>query len=135
MSQYLNSWEARAALVLAALALAGFWAGGALERRAAARSSLPAAAPSDSLARRMLEREYLRRSGPVAVNHATAGELTGLEGIGPELAGRIVAERSSGGPFRDGADLASRVRGIGPATVARLAGRLLFSDTLEAGEP
>lgn len=135
MSQYLNSWEARAALVLAVLALAGFWLGGALERRAAARTWVPAAVPADSLARRMLERDLLRRSGPVPVNHATAGELTGLEGIGLELAGRIVAERERGGPFRDGADLAERVRGIGPATVARLAGRLVFSDTLEADKP
>lgn len=64
-----------------------------------------------------------RRSGGapalVDVNRATARELEVLPGIGPALAGRIVASREEEGPFRTVEDL-QRVRGIGPATVERL---------------
>jgi competence ComEA-like helix-hairpin-helix protein len=56
----------------------------------------------------------------VAVNTASAVELEALPGVGPVLAGRIVAEREARGPFRGVADL-ERVAGIGPATAARLA--------------
>jgi competence protein ComEA len=62
--------------------------------------------------------------GRVAVNRADAAELATLPGIGPALAGAIVAERARGGPFRRPEDLA-RVRGIGPATVERLRGRII----------
>lgn len=55
----------------------------------------------------------------VDVNRATARELEALPGIGPALAGRIVASREEEGPFRTVEDL-QRVRGIGPATVERL---------------
>lgn len=55
----------------------------------------------------------------VDVNRATARELEALPGIGPALAGRIVASREEEGPFRSVEEL-QRVRGIGPATVARL---------------
>jgi len=68
------------------------------------------------------------RSGPlaparVAVNHAGADELATLPGIGPRLAEAIVDERRRNGPFRSPADL-QRVRGIGPALVTRLTGRI-----------
>ncbi len=62
---------------------------------------------------------------PLSINHATALELQRLPGVGPVLAGRIVAERESGGRFGDPADLC-RVKGIGPATSARLAPHLRF---------
>ena len=55
----------------------------------------------------------------VDVNRATSRELETLPGIGPALAGRIVASREEEGPFRRVEDL-ERVRGIGPATVERL---------------
>ncbi len=57
---------------------------------------------------------------PVDVNLATAEELQLLPRIGPTLAARIVEERERGGPFRSVQDL-TRVRGIGPRTVERLA--------------
>lgn len=58
--------------------------------------------------------------GPViSVNSASAQELTRLPGIGPSLAGRIVAWREGHGAFRTLDDLA-QVPGIGPATVARI---------------
>ena len=57
--------------------------------------------------------------GPTDLNRATAADLDALPGIGPVLAERIVASRSDHGPFTGVGDL-QRVRGIGPATVARL---------------
>jgi hypothetical protein len=127
VSRYLDSWEARAALALTLLAVAGFWLNGFFQRRAAARESLPPALEADSLARLMLERDFFLRTGPVAINSATEKDLLRLDGIGPELAARIMRERTRGGPFRGGADLAARVRGIGPAAVDRLSSRLVFT--------
>jgi len=59
---------------------------------------------------------------PVDLNQADEATLTSLPGIGPALARRIVEARRER-PFRSVEDLA-RVRGIGPATVGRLAGRV-----------
>ncbi|MDE0357871.1 MAG: helix-hairpin-helix domain-containing protein [Gammaproteobacteria bacterium] len=78
------------------------------------------------------ERE--RRSAPLApgerLDPNTAGEeeLDRLPGIGPAAARAIVESRIAEGPFGDVGAL-TRVRGIGPATVERLAPHL----TLEAG--
>jgi len=60
---------------------------------------------------------------PVAVNRADAAQLATLPGIGPRLAEAIVEERRRNGPFRSPDDL-RRVRGIGPALVARLTQRI-----------
>ena len=57
--------------------------------------------------------------GPTDLNRATAADLEALPGIGPVLAERIVASRAQAGPFASVDDL-KRVRGIGPATTARL---------------
>lgn len=67
---------------------------------------------------------------PFHVNLTTADTLTCLPGVGAVLAGRIVAERERGGPFRDQEDL-RRVKGIGPKLSARL-GPLLLYDTKPA---
>ena len=56
--------------------------------------------------------------GPVDLNRADTLELQGLPGVGPVLARRIVEARAQA-PFRSVDDLL-RVRGIGPATLARL---------------
>ncbi len=62
------------------------------------------------------------RAEPIAiklqidVNAADWPELCLMPGIGEQLAQRIVAERTQGGPFRDWDDL-RRVRGIGPRTL------------------
>lgn len=48
----------------------------------------------------------------IRVNTATASELEALPGIGPVLAGRIVAHRDGSGPFREAEDLLA-VPGIG----------------------
>jgi len=55
----------------------------------------------------------------VNVNAADEAELMLLPGVGPALAGRIVASRQTSGPFADADDL-RRVRGIGPKTVERI---------------
>ena len=56
----------------------------------------------------------------VDVNAASAAELERVRGIGPALAGRIVAARNSGGRFRDTDDLRRRVRGIGESNLRRM---------------
>lgn len=56
------------------------------------------------------------------VNRAGIRELEALPGVGPALARRIVEERAIR-PFSSVDDLA-RVRGIGPATIARLRGAI-----------
>ena len=68
----------------------------------------------------------------VDVNTATQRELVRLPGIGPALAGRIVADREKKGPFKDLRDL-ERVRGIGPKTAAALAGSIRFSSVRTPG--
>lgn len=58
----------------------------------------------------------------IDINSASAAQLEALPGIGPALAGRIVASREAEGPFASVSAL-QRVRGIGPRTVERLADR------------
>jgi competence protein ComEA len=55
----------------------------------------------------------------INVNAADAAALCELPGIGPSLAGRIVAYRDAHGPFEKAEDLTA-VEGIGPATVEKL---------------
>ncbi len=64
------------------------------------------------------------RFGRVDLNRATPAELETLPQIGPALAARIVADREARGPFLHLEDLV-RVKGIGPATIAALAGEVV----------
>lgn len=57
----------------------------------------------------------------VDLNEAPQSELELLPRIGPTLAERIILERDANGPFASLDDLATRVRGIGPRTTARIA--------------
>lgn len=57
--------------------------------------------------------------GPVNLNTATAAELEELPGVGPVLAGAIVAWREDNGAFASVAQL-QEVSGIGPKSFARL---------------
>lgn len=57
--------------------------------------------------------------GRVDLNRGSREALESLPGIGPALAGRILESRRTEGPFRTAEDLL-RIRGIGPATLARL---------------
>jgi DNA uptake protein ComE-like DNA-binding protein len=55
------------------------------------------------------------------LNRANEQDLRALPRIGPTLAHRIVADRSQRGPFPSVRALA-RVKGIGPATIAKIRG-------------
>ena len=119
---------------------------GVLFLAGAARAGLEAVRPplaleadtvsADALAadsREMVD-EQERRSAPLApgerLDPNTAGEeeLDRLPGIGPAAARAIVESRIADGRFGD-VEALMRVRGIGPATIERLAPHL----TLEAG--
>jgi competence ComEA-like helix-hairpin-helix protein len=62
----------------------------------------------------------------VDLDRADAVEIERLPGIGPQLARRIVDERTSGGPFRT-LDGLGRVRGLGPAILSGLVRQAMFS--------
>jgi competence protein ComEA len=55
---------------------------------------------------------------PVDLNAATAADLAAVPGLGPALAAEVVADRAARGPF-PAVDALRRVRGIGPARLAR----------------
>jgi len=65
------------------------------------------------------------RAGPLNVNLATAQALESLPGIGPVIAGRIVAYRETNGPFKAIEDLL-KVSGIGPSRLADLKDRVVI---------
>jgi competence protein ComEA len=74
-------------------------------------------------------------SGPayrIDLNHADRAALLQLPDVGPNLAERIENYRRDNGGFRS-VDELGRVRGIGPATLARLRPWLCVGDT--AGPP
>lgn len=85
----------------------------------AARPVQPASAPVPSPPRAESPSALTPAPAKVNINSATAAELEALPGIGPALAQRIVADRTSRGPFRSVNDL-DRVRGIGPKIVESL---------------
>ena len=87
--------------------------GGAQSFRAA--GGVPgAAAPPPAAARPAVVPAGAR----INLNTATAAELESLNGIGPALAGRIIAYREQVGPFQRVEDVLG-VRGIGPRTLER----------------
>lgn len=53
------------------------------------------------------------------VNTANEAELDSIRGLGPSSTARILKAREAGG-FKDWADLMARVKGIKPATAAKL---------------
>lgn len=55
----------------------------------------------------------------IDLNHASPEDLEALPGIGPVLAGRVVAHRQKHGPFRRIEDL-QQVPGIGPKNLEQL---------------
>ena len=65
---------------------------------------------------------------PLDLNTATAEELATLPGIGPELAGRIVAYREEQGGFGSIEEI-MEVSGIGEGKFAALKGRITVEDT------
>ncbi len=59
------------------------------------------------------------RAQQIDVNSASGSELQRIKGIGPKKSQAILAARESGGPFTSLSDLAARVKGIGPKTIAK----------------
>jgi competence protein ComEA len=74
-------------------------------------SSAPASVPSRA--------QRYPRPARVDPDRADAEDWERLPGIGPALAGRIIADREANGPFRSPEALL-RVPGIGPRTLARI---------------
>ena len=67
---------------------------------------------------------------PVNINPATAEELDVLPGIGPALAGRIIAYREEHGPFTAPEDLLA-VSGIGEKVLDGLRDQIVLEDTAQ----
>ena len=65
-----------------------------------------------------IKRVVKKKSGPININRATAGELDALPGIGPVLASRIIDYRKANGPFASVDDL-QKVSGIGISKFAQ----------------
>jgi len=68
-------------------------------------------------------KKTVRKNGPIMINRASVKEFESLDGIGPVLAGRIVAFRKVNGPFVAIEDL-MKVPGIGPSTFAKFKEKL-----------
>jgi len=126
---YLSEKQKLAAVLLCALALIGAGLRLFLAEGSGPGGEAVAPAAEDSAVVAALALKLDEYTGPVRINTAEARMLERLPGVGPKLAGRIIKERADRGPFRGPEDLAARVRGIGPATVARWAGKLTFSDS------
>lgn len=121
---YMSQAEKRAALLLCLLALAG----AGLRLTSVRHGALPFhPLPSDSLALRSVAGQVESRRLPLDLNTASAAALERLEGVGPELARRIIEERVRGGPYKDLRDVDGRVRGIGAVKAGALEGRVIFS--------
>lgn len=65
-------------------------------------------------------------SSPVDLDHASEREIDALPRVGPALAHRIVTHRDSFGPYGS-LEALKRVKGVGPATLERLAPLVTFS--------
>jgi competence ComEA-like helix-hairpin-helix protein len=66
------------------------------------------------------DQDHTDQTPRVDLNSATTDELIALPGIGPVLAGRVIAYREARGPFPDAAHLTA-VSGIGESLLARIA--------------
>ena len=56
----------------------------------------------------------------VDVNTANESALESVSGIGAAKARAIIKEREANGPYKDSDDLAARISGIGPKSIAHL---------------
>ena len=87
---------------------------GALQRPSPVRLPDPGRRQSSRLPPRGLDDPR-----PLDLNLASVAELARLPGVGPALAGRIVADRERAGPFAS-ADALRRVLGVGPRKLAAI---------------
>jgi competence protein ComEA len=124
--------EPRAVLLVLALAALGHAARAWLGRPGSPPGDLlapPSAGSGDPLRQRERALAVARPLAPgelVDLNTARAEEIARLPRIGMSLAKQIVTDRDARGPFGGPGDL-DRVPGVGPGTIALLAGRVRFS--------
>jgi competence protein ComEA len=124
--------DRRAAFILLGLALAGLLIRLLALNTAAPGDVLYRGVAPDRPTRDSLTVQAERLARPLApgervdVDRAPAAELTRLPRIGPGLAGRIVADRVSNGPFGSLAGL-DRVAGVGPTVLEAVASHVVFS--------
>jgi competence protein ComEA len=118
---------ARALLAAVLLAPAAWraWGCGGAERRSCepeGRGVPPAGwigcAGDAGVARPLAGPELVLLGRPVDLNAASAEDLAAVPGIGPALAAEVVADREARGAFPS-VEALRRVRGIGPARLAR----------------
>lgn len=64
---------------------------------------------------------------PIDLNTASSSQLQALNRIGPKTAAKIIAEREANGPFSSLQDVANRIKGIGPKTIAKWEGKAICS--------
>ena len=114
----LTPGERRGALVLIALVLLG--AGADLLRIEPSPTPAPPELPAPAATPAAGVSGSQAAAAPLDLNTASEAELDRLPGIGPVLAGRIVAHRTAHGRFRTREDLLA-VPGIGPRLYERLA--------------
>lgn len=117
----------RAATVAAGMGAAGPAAAAGGGSDPAATGSAPGDAPRTAGRRPAAPgRRRATPEHPLAINTCSADSLQLLPGVGPVLASRIDEARRAGTIFRGPDDLLA-VRGIGPATAARLAPLVRFA--------
>ena len=118
--------EKHAVLLLLGIAVAGHGARLLLSRNGEPPGqvlvdSAPASDPIVQRNRALRIARPLARGETIDLNTAPAEEIARLPAIGMSLAKRIVARRSSTGPFRSPSDL-EKVAGVGPALLDKLGG-------------
>lgn len=79
-------------------------------------------------------RERVLLGLPLDPNRASAEDLAAVPGLSPGLAAEIVADRDRRGPF-DRVESLERVRGIGPARMARASAFLAVAPEAAASRP
>jgi competence ComEA-like helix-hairpin-helix protein len=71
--------------------------------------------------------------GGIDVNSATADQLVALEGVGPNLAGKIIQTREVA-PFQSLEDM-GRVKGLGPGVMKKIASSVRFGPSAQTAKP
>lgn len=124
----------RTATIVVLVAACARWGADRIRPDGAPLAGLADAAPALVEASRVKAEDDARRARPLApgeridANAAPEEELDRLPGVGPSTAAAWVEHRNRVGGFAGPEDLTS-IRGVGPATVARLRPLLQFSPT------
>jgi competence protein ComEA len=131
--------EKHAVLLLLGIAVAGHGARLLLSQKGeppgqVLADSAPASDPIAHRDRALRLARPLARGETIDLNTASPEEIARLPAIGMSLAKRIVANRSSAGPFEGLSDL-ERVAGVGPALLEKLQGSVRFGGVIRRSLP